>query len=67
MSVGIVQSVPDTSIFENEFHHLNRNNENAYGGGPEELIDVHEPTGKLGVVIDTPDGGGRVVHAVKDD
>lgn len=45
---------------------------NPYGGGQntapirEELIDVICPPGKLGVVIDTPDDGAPVVHAIKD-
>jgi len=30
------------------------------------LIDVYAPPGKLGVVIDTPDDGAPVVHAIKD-
>ena len=32
----------------------------------DEYIDVYCPPGKLGVVIDTPDNGAPVVHAVKD-
>lgn len=32
----------------------------------EELIDILAPAGKLGVVIDTPDDGAPVVHAIKD-
>jgi C-terminal processing protease CtpA/Prc len=32
----------------------------------EEIIEIHAPAGKLGVVIDTPDDGAPVVHAVKD-
>lgn len=32
----------------------------------EEVIEVDAPAGKLGVVIDTPDDGAPVVHAVKD-
>lgn len=32
----------------------------------EELINIFAPPGKLGVVIDTPDEGAPVVHAVKD-
>jgi membrane-associated protease RseP (regulator of RpoE activity) len=35
------------------------------GNTKEELIDVFAPPGKLGVVIDTPDDGAPVVHAVK--
>ena len=35
------------------------------GKTKEELIDVFAPPGKLGVVIDTPDDGAPVVHAVK--
>mmetsp|Transcript_23012 Transcript_23012/g.47613 ORF Transcript_23012/g.47613 Transcript_23012/m.47613 type:complete len:699 (+) Transcript_23012:240-2336(+) len=38
----------------------------AYEGVKEELIDIYAPPGKLGVVIDTPDDGAPVVHAVKD-
>lgn len=38
----------------------------AYENVREELIDVYAPAGKLGVVIDTPDDGAPVVHAVKD-
>jgi C-terminal processing protease CtpA/Prc len=32
----------------------------------EEIIVIDAPAGKLGVVIDTPDDGAPVVHAVKD-
>lgn len=32
----------------------------------EQIIVVEAPSGKLGVVIDTPDDGAPVVHAVKD-
>ncbi|KAL3914601.1 MAG: hypothetical protein SGILL_006041 [Bacillariaceae sp.] len=32
----------------------------------EEIIQIFAPPGKLGVVIDTPDDGAPVVHAVKD-
>lgn len=32
----------------------------------EDLIDVYAPPGKLGVVIDTPDDGAPVVHAIKE-
>jgi C-terminal processing protease CtpA/Prc len=35
-------------------------------GGVEQMIDIYAPPGKLGVVIDTPDEGAPVVHAVKD-
>ena len=38
----------------------------AYEDVREELLDVYAPAGKLGVVIDTPDDGAPVVHAVKD-
>lgn len=34
--------------------------------GKEEVIHIFAPPGKLGVVIDTPDDGAPVVHAVKD-
>jgi len=32
----------------------------------EEVLEIDAPAGKLGVVIDTPDDGAPVVHAVKD-
>lgn len=32
----------------------------------EQIIVINAPAGKLGVVIDTPDDGAPVVHAVKD-
>eukprot|EP00581_Thalassiosira_minuscula_P019455 CAMPEP_0183717330 /NCGR_PEP_ID=MMETSP0737-20130205/10974_1 /TAXON_ID=385413 /ORGANISM="Thalassiosira miniscula, Strain CCMP1093" /LENGTH=832 /DNA_ID=CAMNT_0025946747 /DNA_START=388 /DNA_END=2886 /DNA_ORIENTATION=+ len=38
----------------------------AYEDVREELLDIYAPAGKLGVVIDTPDDGAPVVHAVKD-
>ncbi len=38
----------------------------AYEGVREELLDVYAPAGKLGVVIDTPNDGPPIVHAVKD-
>ena len=34
--------------------------------GLEEMFDIYAPAGKLGVVIDTPDDGAPIVHAVKD-
>jgi len=36
------------------------------GGTREDTIVIDAPAGKLGVVIDTPDDGAPVVHAVKD-
>lgn len=38
----------------------------AYEDVREEFMDIYAPQGKLGVVIDTPDSGAPVVHAVKD-
>jgi hypothetical protein len=32
----------------------------------EEILHVFAPPGKLGVVIDTPDNGAPIVHAVKE-
>merc|ERR1712183_907195 len=32
----------------------------------EEVLNIFAPPGKLGVVMDTPDDGPPVVHAVKD-
>lgn len=44
----------DDSSFEQQF------------AEPEERFDVVAPAGKLGMVIDTPNGGSPVVHAIKD-
>jgi len=33
---------------------------------PEERLDVVAPPGKLGMVIDTPNGGTPIVHAIKE-
>jgi len=33
---------------------------------PEDRIEIDAPPGKLGVVIDTPNGGVPLVHAIKD-
>jgi C-terminal processing protease CtpA/Prc len=35
-------------------------------GMHDEVMEIIAPAGKLGVVIDTPDDGAPVVHAVKD-
>lgn len=40
--------------------------DNARLGVTEQVIVIDAPAGKLGVVIDTPDDGAPVVHAVKD-
>jgi len=52
-------SFSDTDSFE---AHYRDNNANI----KEEFLDIYAPAGKLGVVIDTPDDGAPVVHAVKD-
>jgi C-terminal processing protease CtpA/Prc len=44
----------DDSSFEHQF------------AEPEERFDVVAPAGKLGMVIDTPNGGVPVVHAIRD-
>lgn len=44
----------DDSSFEQQFAEL------------EDRFDVVAPAGKLGMVIDTPNGGVPVVHAIKD-
>ncbi len=31
------------------------------------LLDVYAPAGKLGVIIDTPDNGAPMIHAIKED
>lgn len=43
-----------------------RNSGGAGGGVQEQVMVIDAPAGKLGVVIDTPDDGAPVVHAVKD-
>lgn len=43
-------------------HHYTGANANV----KETLLDIYAPPGKLGVVIDTPDDGAPVVHAIKD-
>jgi len=43
-----------------------RYNDPTMADGKEEIIHIFAPPGKLGVVIDTPDDGAPVVHAVKD-
>lgn len=40
--------------------------EEQFFSDPEERFDVVAPAGKLGMVIDTPNGGIPVVHAIKD-
>lgn len=39
---------------------------NGKGKVKEEILNIFAPPGKLGVVIDTPDDGAPVVHAVKE-
>jgi hypothetical protein len=39
----------------------------AYEDVYESLLDVYAPAGKLGVIIDTPDDGAPMIHAIKDD
>ena len=38
----------------------------VYDDTCELLIDVYAPAGKLGVVIDTPNDGAPVIHAIKE-
>jgi len=56
---------PSPSLFSTE-----ESFDNIYSGVTtnvkETLIEVLAPPGKLGVVIDTPDDGAPVVHAIKD-
>ena len=49
----------DDSSFE---AHLRNQNKRL----KEEVLEIIAPPGKLGVVIDTPDNGAPVVHAIKD-
>lgn len=44
----------------------NRFHQQSSGVTREEQIDIFAPAGKLGVVIDTPDTGAPVVHAIKE-
>ncbi|KAL3772916.1 hypothetical protein ACHAW5_005900 [Stephanodiscus triporus] len=39
----------------------------AYEDICEVILDVYAPAGKLGVIIDTPDDGAPMIHAIKDD
>ena len=39
----------------------------AYEDVREILLDVYAPAGRLGVIIDTPDDGAPVIHAIKED
>ena len=39
----------------------------AYEEMREVLLDVYAPAGRLGVIIDTPDDGAPVIHAIKED
>jgi hypothetical protein len=54
--------VPSGSIFSDDPTY----NDAAYVGGREEIFDIYAPAGKLGVIIDTPNDGAPIVHAVKD-
>jgi membrane-associated protease RseP (regulator of RpoE activity) len=58
-TLGGAGSFSDTDSFEAHYRDPNANVK-------EELIEIFAPPGKLGVVIDTPDDGAPVVHAVKD-
>jgi len=54
------------SIFSDDASFDQHYRTGARSGVKEELIDIYAPPGKLGVVIDTPDEGPPVVHAIKD-
>ena len=41
--------------------------EEVYKEVREILMDVYAPAGKLGVIIDTPDDGAPMIHAIKED
>ena len=41
--------------------------EEVYEEVREILLDVYAPGGKLGVIIDTPDDGAPMIHAIKED
>jgi membrane-associated protease RseP (regulator of RpoE activity) len=58
-ALGGVGSFSDGESLEGQFRDPNANVK-------EDLLNVFAPPGKLGVVIDTPDDGAPVVHAVKD-
>jgi hypothetical protein len=59
-AIGAVADYPDdNSAGERPFH-------DPKAGVKEEYIEIIAPAGKLGVVIDTPNHGPPIVHAVKD-
>lgn len=58
-ALGGAGGFSDADSFENAYRDPNANVK-------EELLNILAPPGKLGVVIDTPDDGAPVVHAVKD-
>lgn len=49
----------DGESFDAQYH-------DPAGNTREQVMHIFAPPGKLGVVIDTPDDGAPVVHAVKD-
>jgi len=57
---------PTLGSFDDESYGDSAFRENNAPAGPEVLMDIYAPPGKLGVVIDTPDDGAPVVHAVKE-
>ena len=58
-------TIQSSSLFSNDDsfqNHYTGTNANV----KETIINIFAPPGKLGVVIDTPDDGAPVVHAIKD-
>jgi hypothetical protein len=58
-AIGAVADYPDDNSAEPRYR-------DPKAGVKEEYIEIIAPAGKLGVVIDTPNDGPPVVHAVKD-
>ncbi len=60
---------PGQSIFTDDdtlFNEHMRNQRGQESAGNEQLLEIYAPGGKLGVVIDTPNMGGPIVHNIKD-
>ncbi len=53
---------PNNTIFSD-----NPTFDQGYEDVCEILLDVYAPAGKLGVIINTPDNGAPMIHAIKED
>jgi len=63
-AAGLAAGAAGASIFSDDASFEQNYGQNV--SVKEEMIEIYAPPGKLGVVIDTPDEGAPVVHAVKD-